>query len=233
MSSTETFTLPGAFNAPFITQVFFPRCFKRGCYDCVNYGKCYDWAFYAYCLFSEVQLWTNWSHAWVEVDGKFYDSRYHMGVTREEATDVRFNRNDNRMVSVQELKEFWNEHGGGRRDHWDLMLQEIRDKGLSPIRDYRGACAMDKTEKVPSKVMDKETMTKELTEQLSVLKDHAESLGKLLEDLNLIVRPTGDVLFSALDKSKAVLDSMTEVRTSVQKVRTTLKARAMARMKEG
>ena len=81
--------------------------------------------------------------------------------------------------------------------------------------------------------MDKETMTKEVSEQIATLKEHAESLSKLLEDLQLIVRPTGDVTFAALDKSKQVLEGMTEVRASVQKVRTTLKARANARMKEG
>lgn len=81
--------------------------------------------------------------------------------------------------------------------------------------------------------MDKEAMTKEVSEQLSTLKEHAESLSKLIDDLQLIIRPTGDVTFSALDKSKQLLEGMTEVRASVQKVRTTLKARAQARMKEG
>lgn len=81
--------------------------------------------------------------------------------------------------------------------------------------------------------MNKEEMTKVVSEELSTLKEHAEKLGKLLEDLQLTIRPTGDVTFSALDKSKEILDQMTDVRTSVQKVRTTLKARAQARMKEG
>lgn len=81
--------------------------------------------------------------------------------------------------------------------------------------------------------MNKEDMTKEIAAQLSTLKDHAESLNKLLEDLQLTVRPTGDVSFAALDKSKEVLDQITDVRASLQKVRTTLKARAQARMKEG
>jgi hypothetical protein len=81
--------------------------------------------------------------------------------------------------------------------------------------------------------MNKEEMTKVVNEELNTLKDHAEKLSKLLEDLHVTIRPTGDVLFSALDKSKEILDQMADVRASVQKVRTTLKARAMTRMKEG
>jgi hypothetical protein len=81
--------------------------------------------------------------------------------------------------------------------------------------------------------MDKAAMTREIENHLSNLKEHAENIGKLLEDLHLIIRPTGDVTFAALDKSKQVLEGMTEVRASVQKLRTTLKARANARMKEG
>lgn len=81
--------------------------------------------------------------------------------------------------------------------------------------------------------MNKEDMSKEIVEQLTTLKEHAESLGKLLEDLQLTIRPQGDVSFAALDKSKEVLENITGVRTSVEKVRRALKARAVARMKEG
>ena len=38
--------------------------------------------------------------------------------------------------------------------------------------------------------MNKDEMIKQVSEQLTVLKSHAESLAKLIEDLQLTVRPT-------------------------------------------
>lgn len=81
--------------------------------------------------------------------------------------------------------------------------------------------------------MNKEDMVKEVAEQLTTIKAHAESLGKLIDDLQMTVRPTADVTFSALDKSKELLDGFSEAKVAVEKVRRTLKARAQARMKEG
>lgn len=88
--------------------------------------------------------------------------------------------------------------------------------------------------KEPAKTMTKDEMVKTMAEEVEFLKDHSASLIKLLDDLHLTMRPgTGDVSFQALEKSKDVLEQMSEARASVQKVRTTLKARAQARMKEG
>jgi hypothetical protein len=41
--------------------------------------------------------------------------------------------------------------------------------------------------------MNKEEMIKEINEELSNLKDHADALSKLIEDLQATVHPTGDV----------------------------------------
>ena len=80
--------------------------------------------------------------------------------------------------------------------------------------------------------MNKDEMIKQVSEQLTVLKSHAESLAKLIEDLQLTVRPTADVTFSALDKSKELLESFSEARVAVEKIRRSLKNRAHHRMKE-
>lgn len=79
--------------------------------------------------------------------------------------------------------------------------------------------------------MQKEEMSKELQAQLQTVKEHAADLNKLCESLSQAIR--GDVSFIALDETKAVLEGMKDVREAVEKSRKALKARAVARMKEG
>lgn len=81
--------------------------------------------------------------------------------------------------------------------------------------------------------MNKEEFTKELSEQLSTLKGHAEEMNKLVEDLQLLVRPTGDVTFGAMDRTKSVLTSIKDAKEATEKVKKVLKLRAAERMKEG
>jgi hypothetical protein len=81
--------------------------------------------------------------------------------------------------------------------------------------------------------MDKETLTKEAQEALNTLQDHLHEITKLVEDLQLIARPTGDVTFSSLDRTKSVLVSLKDAKDATEKVKKVLKARAQERMKEG
>ena len=80
--------------------------------------------------------------------------------------------------------------------------------------------------------MNKEEMAKEISEELSTLKDHADSLNKLIEDLQATLRPTGDVTFTTMERTKTALASFTDSKVSLEKVRKALKARAAARNKE-
>lgn len=81
--------------------------------------------------------------------------------------------------------------------------------------------------------MDKETLTKEAQEALNTLQDHLHQITKLVEDLQLIARPTGDVTFSSMDRAKSVLVSLKDTKEATEKLKKVLKARAQERMKEG
>lgn len=80
--------------------------------------------------------------------------------------------------------------------------------------------------------MEKEEFTKEIQSLLNTLENHESDLHKLVEDLRLIVRPTGDVNFVSLDRAKAALASMKEAKDAAEKVKKVLKARAVERMKD-
>lgn len=81
--------------------------------------------------------------------------------------------------------------------------------------------------------MTREELNSELADQLNTLKAHSETLKKLVDDLQLTIRPQGDVTFSAMDNAKAVLVSIKEAKEATEKVKRALKARATERMKEG
>lgn len=40
----------------------------------INKGKCMQWAYYAYCLFDGVRLWSYGSHAFIKHGTRYYDS---------------------------------------------------------------------------------------------------------------------------------------------------------------
>lgn len=64
------------FDARFVTKTFFPS-FRAA--D-INTGRCFMWAFLAYKLFQDVELYDTDVHAFVKYNGKFYDSETHKGV---------------------------------------------------------------------------------------------------------------------------------------------------------
>src|SRR5574338_1563380 len=57
--------VPEKFDANFITEVFFPYEWNKKLFSSINTGRCYDWAYIAYCLWPNVSLWTTECHAWV------------------------------------------------------------------------------------------------------------------------------------------------------------------------
>jgi hypothetical protein len=46
----------------------------------VNYGDCYKWAWIAYKIFNDVELWSHESHAFIRYRRKFYDSETLNGI---------------------------------------------------------------------------------------------------------------------------------------------------------
>jgi len=65
-------------NANLITNTFFPEYVERP--YIINCGLCFEWAYIAYMLFDDIELWSNKNHAFIKYNGKFYDSESPEGV---------------------------------------------------------------------------------------------------------------------------------------------------------
>lgn len=130
--------LPKNFSASFINRVFFPREYKSKELAAINTGRCYDWAYLGYCLWPGVLLWTTDMHAWVQKGRKFYDSESVTGL--KDHNELRCNawfpgdEQSPTVMDIQSFKDFWDEHGGGKRRHWGALHDKIINKGLTPIR---------------------------------------------------------------------------------------------------
>jgi hypothetical protein len=70
--------LKGSLNVRFINRHFFPNQPEFT----INEGECFLWAYLAYRLYKDVELWDMGSHAFVrsKKTGKFYDSERPKGV---------------------------------------------------------------------------------------------------------------------------------------------------------
>lgn len=123
--------IPRQFNATFVSRHFFPTYFKNKALDNINYGRCYDWAYFAHRLFG-VDLWTTDYHAWVRYGNRWFDSETHNGVVS--FMDLRCNIRiggavpwgdipPKRIGNIENFKAVWDEHGGGFRHHWNSMLE--------------------------------------------------------------------------------------------------------------
>ncbi len=71
--------LKGFLDVTFINKTFFPKYFDVAV---INYGECFIWAYVAYRLYPNLELWDMEAHAFVrsKVTGKFYDSESPNGV---------------------------------------------------------------------------------------------------------------------------------------------------------
>ena len=77
--------------------------------------------------------------------------------------------------------------------------------------------------------MTKEQMSQELSSFVAIINGHTETMNKIKEGLQLAMR--ADANPSLLDDVKEVLRHLTEVRDSMGKVKTTVKARIQERIK--
>jgi hypothetical protein len=70
--------LKGSLNVRLINRHFFPN----QPVEIINQGECFLWAYLAYRLYSNLELWDMGSHAFVrsKQTGKFYDSERPRGV---------------------------------------------------------------------------------------------------------------------------------------------------------
>ncbi len=85
------------------------------------------------------------------------------------------------------------------------------------------------------KNMNREDMSKEVNEQLATLREQAQSLTKLCDSLQQMLRSQGgDVAFSTVEQAKLLVQEIKpgELKSSLDKTFKVLKARAVARVKE-
>lgn len=71
--------LSGPIDGEMITREFFPDVEDP---ETINYGDCMKWAYIAYHLYEDVQLYSNKPHAFVKQGKKFYDSESPNGIAR-------------------------------------------------------------------------------------------------------------------------------------------------------
>ena len=129
--------VPKKFSADFINRVFYPLEYSRATLQTINSGRCYDWAYYAYCLWNNVQLWSCDTHAWVHVGEKFYDSESPDGVRdySQLGCNSRWGwEKEPKPMNIGTFKSMWSRIGSGRRKHWHLLAGDIRERGFSLVR---------------------------------------------------------------------------------------------------
>jgi hypothetical protein len=68
--------LSSKLNVSFITKTFFPDVYAPD----INCGDCWMWAYYAWSIYKDVELWDIDCHAFIKYNGKFYDSERPRGV---------------------------------------------------------------------------------------------------------------------------------------------------------
>jgi len=78
--------------------------------------------------------------------------------------------------------------------------------------------------------MTKEEAVNELHELRQTLNDHRDHMTKMCESLKLAAN--GDVTMSCLDDIRATLEGMAEARKKVERAKSVVKARILARVKD-
>jgi hypothetical protein len=110
-----------------ITREFFPEYLGRE--ELINNGRCYKWAYIAARLYSDVMIWSNMSHAFVEIDGLFYDAESPNGVLELESLNCNhrrgIDRDDSWVQTLEELVEYWEDHGKTGFDNVDELEKKI------------------------------------------------------------------------------------------------------------
>lgn len=95
----------------------------------INCGHCYHWCYIAYRIYGG-SLWYNWGHAFLKLNGKFYDSESLYGV--KDLFSLKANKSprysSKRSNTIKEFKEYWDVRGAFG---WN---QKLVDKALKDLR---------------------------------------------------------------------------------------------------
>ena len=101
---------PNKFDANYITKTFFSDRTPLN----INYGNCYHWAYLAHQIFNRcnIKLWSTEAaggHAFIEIDGTFYDSESPNGMWPYSRLKT-FERGYpwfSRRQTLEQFKKFW------------------------------------------------------------------------------------------------------------------------------
>lgn len=130
--------LPASFSADFINRFFYPEEWARGYLSRINSGRCYDWAYKAFCLWSDTDLWTTERHAWIKCGDLFFDSESPSGVQSFDRIPCNgragWDEVEPTAMSSEAFQIHWNNNGGGRRNHWHELVETIKALGLPIAR---------------------------------------------------------------------------------------------------
>lgn len=122
--------IPTKFDPKFINQVFFPNEVEIDRLDLINYGQCCDWSFLCWLAWrSQVRLWSCCCHAFIQANGRFYDSEALTGVAKwqELRTCRELNCSESVLfVAVQDYMEDW----APGEIHWKQLAKRFREKVL-------------------------------------------------------------------------------------------------------
>jgi hypothetical protein len=115
----------GSIDGEMITHEFFLNCSEKE----INCGDCMIWAYIAYHLYKNVKLWSNHAHAFVEQNGKFYDSESPQGIKRWQNLDCnsRCKIVHAQELSLKDFKNFWAKSNIDWK-FWDKEIHKFMQK---------------------------------------------------------------------------------------------------------
>lgn len=100
----------------------------------INFGDCFKWAWIAYKLFQDVELWSHESHAFIKYRGKFYDSETLSGTKNYRR--IRTVKDNSDMgpaaskMTANEFMEYWCVH---YTCDWNALNAQINLFGQSMV----------------------------------------------------------------------------------------------------
>jgi hypothetical protein len=118
---------PAVFDGRFITEYFFPHLSPMD----INFGDCCNWAYIAYKVFHKcnIELWSTVNyggHAFIKMDGKFYDSESLNGVTFFTELECFRRGYKSRVIpqTFEVFRSYWN------RKSFDALDERLKSEGF-------------------------------------------------------------------------------------------------------
>ena len=120
----KTPKIKGEIDGNFITNTFFPQ--YKNYPRRINGGLCMKWAYVAYLLYENVSLCSNENHAFVEQNGKYFDSESPNGIDNHEQLRCceSFGNYDLWDQNLEEFIEEWKTEFGNSIPEYTALVQD-------------------------------------------------------------------------------------------------------------